>query len=208
MELDDFRRGWKQPTATEAPVGLDTATLAKMLARASKNPMAKMRRNVWIEIGTVVVCLAGCTGAATTSRDPYYLAMAAWLALICLLSGFYFRRKLTLLRGIGDASGGAVREYVGHQLHQLRSLMKLYYRATMWSVPMSFGITLLFLGGRITQQVAGQKLLFGLGVLGFVVGLLAALTYFGMSRFTKWWLQRLYGQHLDRLETVLHDLEK
>ncbi|WP_375437068.1 hypothetical protein [uncultured Hymenobacter sp.] len=207
MELDDLRRQWQQSTPTEAPSVFDATAVARLLARGSRAPVAKMRRNAWVEIGVVVVCLAGCVAAAAMGQDPYYLAMVAWLGLVCLLSGFYFRRKLTLLRSLGDASGGAVREYAGQQLHRLRSLVQLYYSATMWSVPMSLGITMLFLGGRIAQQFTGQKLLFSLGVLGLVCGVVGALTYWGMSRFTRWYLQRLYGQHLDRLESLLQELE-
>lgn len=208
MELDDLRRQWQQSVPAAAPPVLDAAAVARLLAVGSASPVAKMRRNVWVEIGIAVVCLLGCVGAAITAHDTYYLTMAAWLGLVCALSGLYFRRKLLLLRSLGDASGGAVREYVQQQLHQLRSLVALYYRATMWSIPVSLGIAMLFIGGRIAQQFSGQKLLVGLGILGACCAVLGIVTYWLMGRFTRWYLQRLYGQHLDRLEGLLRELEE
>lgn len=207
MELDDLRRQWRQAAPTVAPPVLDAASVARLLALNSASPVAKMRRNAWVEIGIVLVCLVGCLGVAFTARDTYYMTMAAWLALVCVLSGVYFRRKLGLLRSLDDASGNAVRQYMQQQLQQLRSLVALYYRATMWSVPVSLGIAMLFIGGRIAQHFTGHKLLVGLGILGACCVVLGIVTYWGMSYFTTWYLQRLYGQHLDRLENLLRELE-
>ena len=57
-----------------------------------------------------------------TCRPPH--------ALICLLSGFCYRRKLAALRGLGQTNR-ALREHVARQLQRLRSLVRLYYQATM-----------------------------------------------------------------------------
>jgi hypothetical protein len=206
MELDDLRRQWQQPAPAETPQPLDDAALTALLTQGSRSPVAKMRRNAWLEIGVVAVCLLGCFVATATTHDAYYLAMAGWLALICLLSGFYFRRKLAVLQHLGDASGGAVREHMKQQLQSLRGLVQLYFRATMWSVPGSFSVGLLFLGGRIAQQFSGQKLLLSLGILGAAYAVVGVVAYFGMRSFTRWYLQRLYGQHLDRLEANLREL--
>jgi hypothetical protein len=206
MELDDLRASWKQSAPTDGPAVLNEAALARLLARGSGSPVANMRRNAWLEIGFVVVCLAGCIAVATTTHDSYYLLAAGWLGLICLLSGFYYRRKLAVLRSLGEVSGRAVREQVGQQLHGLRSLVQLYYRATMWSVPASLTVSLLFVGGRMVQRFAEPQLVKGLGLLGFFYGIMAVLMYYGMRRATQWYLQRLYGQHLDRLEASLREL--
>ncbi|MBC8081697.1 MAG: hypothetical protein H7Z21_00670 [Hymenobacter sp.] len=207
MELDDFRRGWQQ---SRSPVGLPTpinsAILATMLARGSRSPVAKMRRNVWLEIGIAAICLVGSVAAAAASSAGYYVWMAGWLALICVLSGFYFRRKLAALRQLSDASGN-LREHMTRQLVSLRGLIKLYFRFTMWSVPVSLGIALVGMASLMQQKLAGQKLLLGLGFLTTVTVGLGTLTYFLMRWFTRWWLQRLYGRHLDRLEGLLRELE-
>lgn len=207
MELDELRQNWQQPAPAEAPVGLDAAALTKLLARTSSNPVSKMRRNAWLEIAFVALTLIGCLWAAAATRDGYYLSTAAWLALVCLLSSFYFRRKLAVLRGLDNASGGAVREHVMQQLRSLRGLVRLYYQATMWSLPISLGIGLVFIASRIIIKSSGQKMLVGLAILVVAYAVIGVLTYFAMRSFTRWYIQRLYGQHLDRLEANLRELD-
>lgn len=209
MELDNLRRQWQQsvPAAT-APAIPDAAELARLLARASATPVAKMRRNAWLEIAVVVAGLAGSGIALLVTRDGYYLAMAAWLGLVCVLSGFYFHRKLAVLRSFDAASSGAVRAHMQQQLNSLRSLLKLYYQATMWSIPASCTVGMVALGWRMAQRLSGEKLLLALGALAVGYLLVGTLIYFGIRRFTTWYLQRLYGQHLDRLTGQLRELDE
>ncbi|AWM34935.1 hypothetical protein [Hymenobacter nivis] len=208
MELDDLRASWKQPVPVEESATLNEAALMRLLARGSGSPVAKMRRNAWLEIGFVLVCLAVCLGVAISTQDSYYLTSAAWLGLICLLSGLYYRRKLAVLRSLGEVAGRAVREHIGQQLQSLRSLVELYYRATIWSVPASLTVSLLFVGGRMVQRFAEPRLATGLGLLGMAYGVMGVLLYVLMRRATNWYLHRLYGQHLDRLEANLRELDE
>ncbi|SET75274.1 hypothetical protein SAMN04487998_2613 [Hymenobacter actinosclerus] len=131
--------------------------------------------------------------------------MAAWMAIMCLLSGLYFRYKLALLYSLSDASG-ALLDIVQQRLTSLRGLVALYFRATMWSLPISLGIGLLFIGGRIAQKLEGQKLLLSMSILLLVFAFTGLCAYFLTRRFTHWYLQRLYGQHLDQLEAALREL--
>jgi hypothetical protein len=208
MELSDLRRGWQRPAPADTAGPLDAAALTRLLTQSSRGPVAKMRRNAWVEIGVVAAALIGCIAAAVIAQEGFYLIMAAWLALICLLSGFYFRRKLLVLRSLGDVSDGAVREHMVQQVRSLRSLVQLYYRATVWSVPASFTIGIVFLGVRITQQFRGDKMMWGLVALGVMYVLAGVLACFGIASATRSYLQRLYGQHLDRLEASLRELEE
>ncbi|WP_092772195.1 hypothetical protein [Hymenobacter actinosclerus] len=205
MELDDLRGKWQAQTASDTADAHDAAGLALLLARNSANPVGRMRRNAWMEIGMVVLIFAGCIAAAIVSNDAYYLTMAAWMAIMCLLSGLYFRYKLALLYSLSDASG-ALLDIVQQRLTSLRGLVALYFRATMWSLPISLGIGLLFIGGRIAQKLEGQKLLLSMSILLLVFAFTGLCAYFLTRRFTHWYLQRLYGQHLDQLEAALREL--
>ena len=208
MELDDLRTSWKQPQPAEELAALNDAALRQLLTRGSGSPIARMHRNAWLEIWFVLVCLVGCIGVLISSHDNFYLLPTAWLGLICLLSGLYYRRKLAVLRSLDQVAGGAVREHMGQQLQSLRSLVELYFRATMWSVPASLIISLLFMGARMVERFAEPRLTTGLWLLGMAYGLLGVLVYVLMRRATRWYLQRLYGQHLDRLEASLRELDE
>ena len=205
MELDDLRRQWQQPAPTDTPAAFDTVALARLLDRGSRSPVSRMRRNAWFEIGFMAVCLLLSVAILPFTTEAFTQTLLGWLIVVCLLSGFYYRRKLAVLHRLSDASG-ALREHVARQLSSLRGLVKLYYQATMWSLPVSFGIGLVFIGVRLTHKLAGHTLALSLGVLALTYAVVGALTYFGMRWFTRWYLQRLYGQHLDRLEASLREL--
>ena len=56
------------------------------------------------------------------------------------------------------------------------------------------------------HKFAGHKLLVSMGILGVTYVAFGVVIYLGMQAFTRWYLQRLYGRHLDRLEASLHEL--
>ncbi|WBO84989.1 hypothetical protein [Hymenobacter yonginensis] len=101
-----------------------------------------------------------------------------------------------------------MRDTITRQLISLRGLVQIYFQATMWSLPVSLGIGLVFLSGRIIQKLDSQKMWVGLGILLAVYSLVGLLTFLFTRTFTRWYLQRLYGQHLDRLEASLRELEE
>ncbi len=204
MELDDLRRQWQQPAPADAPAPLNTSALALLLARGSRSPVSRMRRNAWVEIGFGLSCFLGGCLALLYINDAYSRTMLAWLLIVCLLSCFYLRRKLALLRGLDDASG-ALREHMARQLISIRGLMRLYHQLTGWSLVVSLGIGMFFQASSIHKLVSHDwpKALGTLTAYYVVAGI---GTFFLMRSLTRWHLQRLYGQHLDCLEASLREL--
>jgi hypothetical protein len=47
-----------------------------------------------------------------------------------------------------------------------------------------------------------------LGVVVALVLVVGLIFQFGIIHFTRWYLQRLYGRHLDRIEGHLHELSE
>ena len=205
MELDDLRRQWQQPEPAATPSGFSEAALNQLLSRRLGGPVAKLRRNARWEALLVVLCLLGSVAALVVVADPFVRTMSGWLSIMCLLGVVYFRRKLVLLARLSETDQ-PLRGYVARQLGSLRSLVKLYYRATMWSLLPSLGIGLVLTAQRIAQQ-AGPQAWMKMSVLLLGYGVVGGLIYLVMRGSTAWYLQRLYGQHLDRLEGQLRELD-
>ena len=205
MELDDLRRQWQQPTPAEALPAMDASALAALLARGSRSPVRRMRRNVWFEIGFVTVCLLACLTMLPFTHDTLTRTLLVWLIIICLSSGIYYRRQLAVLRNLSDASG-ALREHVARQLSSLRGLVKLYYRATLFSLPWTLLLSLGFYVGKALARPAPFPWA-RFGLLAGTMLIAGALVQLGVVQVTRWYLQRLYGQHLDRLEASLCELD-
>ena len=206
MELDDLRRQWQQPAPAEAPSAMDASALAALLARGSRSPVSHMCRNVWLEIGFVTVCVLVCLVLLPFTHDALTRTLLGWLIVVCLSSGIYYRRQLAVLRSLSDASG-ALREHVARQLSSLRGLVKLYYRATLFSMPWTL---LLSLGFYVCKALArpGPFPWSRLGLLAGAMLIAGSLLQLGVVQVTRWYLQRLYGQHLDRLEASLRELDE
>lgn len=205
MELDDFRRSWKQPSAAEAPAAFNKEALEKLLARNSGNLISRMRRNAWVESSFTVVCLLLSSAALLYVQQAEQRAMLVWVILICLVSIFSYHRYL--LENLTSVDG-ALHEHITQQIDRLRTVMRLSYRSTLWSLPITLGIGFSFKVSRVVHELAGQKLLVALSILAVGYAIAGLLAYLLISRLGRWYLQDLYGKHLDRLETLLRELEE
>jgi di/tricarboxylate transporter len=205
MELDDLRRAWKHPAAAEVPTAFNKEALEKLLARNSGSLIGRMRHNAWVESSFTVVCLLLSGVALVYVQQAEQRANLVWFVILCLVSIFsYHRHTLQNLTNVD----GALHEHITQQVSQLRTVMRLSYRSSLWSLPVSLGIGFFFKVNRIMQELAGQKLLMALGTLVVGYAIAGLLGYLLMSQFGRWYLQRLYGQHLDRLEALLQELEE
>lgn len=201
MELDDLRHQWRQPEPA-GPAALDAAALNQLLAQQSGSIVAKLRRNARLELGINFALL------------PVALAMAGWapvlwvrlfgglLALVAAVCIYYFYRKLGLLRAM-DNPADDLRGHLLRITRGLRALIQFYYRLTLAMIPVTMVLNAVMVLTGARHPLTPLKL--GV-VLGLLIGLGLAL-YLPVARATRWYLQRLYGQHLDRLEDQLRELD-
>src|SRR5690606_37085070 len=117
----------------------------------------------------------------------------------------YYIKKLALLhkfdRGDSDINANLTR-----LIASLKSYLRFYRRSYTVLYPVYFILGLLFgalernfdaFYARITQPSVAITLL-GTALLLFVAG----------TWFTRWYLRKLYGNHLERLENLLRDLNQ
>jgi hypothetical protein len=88
----------------------------------------------------------------------------------------------------------------------LRKLIQFYYRFTLAMVPVALLVGLLV---GLYEPENGVRPAFSLArlILGLVItGVAGSVVLWATARAARWYLQRLYGQHLDRLESYLREL--
>ena len=206
MELDDLRRQWQQPAPADAP-SLSPNELDGLLAHAPTNLVAKLRRNTWVE--TVLTALVGVGALAYLASGPTLVVFSVYgvvFLLLALLLLVHYYRQLGLLRQMGRAEAH-VRKHLGTLCSGLRRQIEFYYRLTLAMLPLT---TLLNLGLLVGQELA-RAAPFRWSLVGIESGcvlLLVLPLQWAAARGTRWYLQRLYGQHLDRLEASLHELDE
>ena len=205
MELDDLRRQWQQPSPADAPP-LDRAALDGLLAQRSGNLIEKMQRNARLEMAyTLLVGLAIPLLLLLKRQNPLLKAEALLLLLLLLVMLRYYYRKLKMLGQMMRADTN-VRENLGRLCRGIREMLRFYYRLALWAGPFTY---LLLYGYYVGRALAGgegfsTKLLsFGAGM--FVSGGLMQMV---IVYLTRWFQQRFYGRHLDRLEASLRELDE
>ncbi|GAB3579824.1 hypothetical protein [Hymenobacter daeguensis] len=204
MELDDLRRQWQQPEPAAPP--LDQAALSHLLAQRSDGLVEKMRRNARWEtayVALIAVAMPLLIGFADNFLERAEVVSLFLLALVML--GYYYR-KLKMLRQMTQPDGhvlGNLRRLCAG----LRSMLRFNYRLTLGTAPAALLLVYEYVVGKELSRPGGVRtaLLLGLGAALLAVGL---LLQWAVVRAARWYLQRLYGQHLDRLEASLRELDE
>jgi hypothetical protein len=120
------------------------------------------------------------------------------LALVCI---FYFHRKLGLLRRMSDPASD-LRAHLLRLTTGLRSLIRFYYRLTLAMIPLVCLLMGVMTLTSTTKAVTPTKI----WVIGALLAVLCVVLYLPTAHTTKRYLHWLYGQHLDRLENQLREL--
>lgn len=201
MELDDLRRQWQQ--AHPVPL-VPLAGVQQLLGQQSSSLITKMRRSVWGEIITsTVLALFPLLFIRDTTFQWWYVGV---IMLMVGVFGYYYARQLSLLKQMARADI-SIRGHLQVLCAGLRQLLGLYYYLTLWMGPLTLLVVLGYYIGKEIGRAAGPRWT-QLGVVTSLVLVLGLICQFGIIYFTRWYLQRLYGQHLDRLEANLRELDE
>jgi hypothetical protein len=202
MELNDLRRQWQQAASAAEPAILHPAELRQLLARQSDSIVAKLRRNAQVEMA-INYALLPISLAITWLMPVLWLRLwGSLLGLVALVCIFHFHRKLGLLRRMSDPTSD-LRGHLRHLTIGLRSLIHFYYRFTLAMVPLVCLLMGIMALTTTTKAVTPTKI-WGVGAL---LALLCVVIYLPTAHTTKRYLHWLYGQHLDRLEAQLRELD-
>jgi hypothetical protein len=203
MELDDLRRQWQQPQPVTDPAALSPAELREMLARQSGSIIAQLRRNARIEMNINYALLLSSLLMAGLASVLWVRLFGGLLALIALVCIFYFRRKLGLLHRMNDPAGD-LRSHLVRLTTGLRTLIRFYYRLTLATIP----ITGLLIGVMSVTSVLKVVTPTKIWLLAGLLTVMSLVIYLPIAHSTKRYLHWLYGQHLDRLEGQLRELDE
>jgi len=199
MELDDLRRQWQRPE----PVALNKAALLQLLAQQSGSILTKLRRNARLELAINYALLPVALAVAGWASALWVRLFGGLLALVAGVCIYYFYRKLGLLREM-DNPADDLRGHLRRITQGLRALIRFYYRLTLAMIPVTMLLNVVMVLTTLRGPVTTLKI--NIVLVGLLV--MSLLLYWPVARGTTWYLQRLYGQHLDRLESQLRELDE
>ncbi|AII51113.1 hypothetical protein [Hymenobacter sp. APR13] len=183
---------------------LDTAQLQQLL-KTRPGIIEKMRRNARWEMAATAALMLLFAVAYLRTDKLIALAQVSILQLIGAGQLYYYYLKLGVLRRMATVEDN-VQAHLRKMCVELRRLLQFFYKATLAAGPFAILTSYGFTVGSELSRPGGVRVGYLLGMAG---GLLfaGALLQLLVVRKTRWYLQRLYGQHLDRLEASLRELE-
>ena len=198
MELDVLKEIWNELESDVKPHGNEK--IIAMLNKPSQNPIAKMKRNLLWELVFVVFAFGVVIVYYFVAWNGYWNEIS-WLYIFLVLNfAIYFYFKNRLLSRMQCLSC-QVKSNLQLQVKSLEKYVRFYLIYGTLLIPFTFTfIALLFY---IKAPSGKQEDLFG-SMLPFVIGAIVFTPIIFL--LNKWYVNRLYGKHIQKLRTLLNEM--
>ena len=201
MELEELKSIWKNSEPVFQPK--DEKEIAFMLKGKSISIIDKLKRNVWFELIMTIVAAAGLLVYALSLPAGGIKWISISLILMCLAFTFVYVKKIILLNRFNPANE-TIRENLVSLIDNLTSYVKFYKRSYTILYPVYFCLGLLFAGIERGAEAFFENLMRPRSIL--LLTALSGLLYFFCTKVADWYLKKLYGNHLEKLKTLLSDI--
>jgi hypothetical protein len=203
MEFEQWKDIWKKQEDSPTP------SLREMLGKPSNSPIAKMKRNLILEliavlIGFGVVVVYYLTAYKGRFQEVGWLYLAMMIMFIV-----YFIFKWRLLTKM-ECMACEVKSNLMKQVHTLEKYVKFYLIAGTALIPIVIIFFYVFTRIHFPQGMktfpspsATTSLFKSLGVLTVV----CLTSTIGMFYINKWYIRKLYGNQIERLKKMLEQLD-
>jgi len=207
MELDDIKDIWNDKPADV--VGSDK--ISAMLNRQSHNPIAKMKRNLRMELLIVIFSFGVVAAYYFIAFKSEYSIIGWGYVLLLVLFCYYFFRKNKLLSQM-ECSSCKVKSNLELQLRTLERYVKFYLISGTAIIPILFiflGIVLYYKKPKLIDET----ILYPSATNPVWKFLLAWFFLLTISTTIMWVLNRsyvnkLYGRHIDDLKQLLLQMDE
>ena len=220
MELDSLKDIWKDLGEKDVRPNGD-AEILSMLQKRSQSPIAKMKRNLYWEVAILVVCYCLTIWYYFTAWQGRYWEVAVLLILVGLYALFYYLRKNKLLNDMQCVTC-EVKSNLKIRLITLEKYVRFYFLSSVILTPIAFFIAGLIVffktseAGSTDPSSFGSKLTGALPVITHVtnhkffvafvlIGVALTISVYFLSR---WLINRLYGQHIQKLKELVQQMEE
>ncbi|MEJ7643844.1 MAG: hypothetical protein WKF87_04575 [Chryseolinea sp.] len=201
MELEELKSIWKSSIPDFQPK--DGEEIARMLTRNSVSIIDKLKRSVWFEL--IFTLIVGIAFLIYALRLPAGALKWTSVSILCiyLVYTFFYIQKIMFLNRFNPASEN-IRGNLTVLIGTLTGYLTFYKRSYTVLYPIFFCLSLLFISiDRGTEQFLDNLLK---PITLFYLLCLAGVYYFLSTRFATWYLNKLYGNHLDKLKALLNDV--
>lgn len=210
MELDSLKEIWNDVGNQPVHPG-NNETITEMLRKSSKSPIAKMKRNLQMELVVIAILFIPIAIYYFIAFDSRF-TIIAWMYIgLLLLFCIYFYYKNKLLNDI-QCAACMVKSNLELQVKTLEKFVHFYLIAGTLMVPLLMIWLWLILYNRLPSLQLSFHFWPSAGISLFKTGL--AWTFIllifstGFYYLNKWYIYKLYGRHIAKLKGVLEEMEE
>lgn len=204
MELDQLKEMWSG--LEESKPSTSKQELQSIMQKKSKSPIAKMKRNLFVEMIFIIV-LYSLSIIYYFMQFKGAILSVAWLMLfIAILFMIYYFNKRKLLQQM-ECVSGEVKTNLQHQVKTLEKYIKLYLIAgtLMFPFVMITAGVIIFLFDPKMQANPAHLSFWPFFLLLLVVSLVATIPMYFLN---KWYIRKLYGQHAEKLKQIVNEMSE
>jgi len=204
MELDNLKDLWRDLGQNDVHQKSDEQ-IVLILQKRSRSPVSKMKRNLLMELFAVIILYSLAIWYFLATSLGHYWEIALLLLLVGVLFIFYYYRKNRLLAEMQCVTC-EVRSNLQKQLSTLEKYIRFYFVSGIVLTPVAYfasGFIVLFKypaqNGSSVFAASGAYMVF------VTIGLLLTV---GSYFLNKWYIKKLYGQHINKLKELLQQMEE
>jgi len=208
-ELKKFKQIWDR-SLDEPSKDIDEERLLEIMRKKSSGPIEKLKRSLYLEIGTIILVIPLLIGILFKLPDTYFLVNT--LTLIVVFTGvliYYYinLRKITLL---WNKSQKNIRESLESTLVLLRFFRKNYLILNIVLFPLGiyFGYIIGFGLGSGGEKITSLLLLKNqpvwVNIIFWLVNFAVLFSFFWL--FLRFYVKKLYDVHIHKLELLHKEL--
>jgi hypothetical protein len=202
MELEDLKSIWKSSEPVFQPK--NEQEIARMLKGRSISIVNKLKRNVWFElVFTIVVSVALLIYALSLPKGAMKWTSIS-LLVMCIASTVFYVKKLTILNHV-EGINENLHDTISFLIKNLTTYLRFYKNSYTVLYPIYFLLGLVFSliekGTDIAEFLSQRTTLI---YLVFMAGLFFLISFW----LARWFLKKLYGDHLEKLKSIMQELNQ
>ena len=207
MELDDMKIIWQDKSIEES----DANKISEMIGKQSQSPIAKMKRNLRMELLILIFSLGIVTLYYFIAFQHEYSIIGWAYASLLVLFCYYFYRKGKLLNEM-QCNSCRVKSNLELQLKQLERYVRFYLISGTAIIPILF----IFLGTVLYYKkpaLINKSILYPSATNPVWKFLLAWFILLSISTAIVWalnssYVNKLYGRHIDKLKQLVAQINE
>jgi|GEM_PF-861417 len=204
MDLDEYKMVRRKE---EGSFSLKKAPeLADYLHGQTQSIVSTIKKNLRFEIAFAMLFLVFDCIMIILFDNIFFLRLFSILLLVFCLYFLYYLAKLLRYINIQYSLDSSVKEQLSNYIQIISRFKRLYFQLTMVMIPLM--LVMAFIAGYLDHDQSGNYSISFSSQTVFIYSGLSVCWIFMMYFITRWYIKRRYGNHLDKLEKLLNDLQQ